>query len=102
MRPTRGLRIAQRLAGAIRLSVDAMRLARAPAARLWDKAPPSRSTQMRWHRYLGERASAIEMLTKLSGPLRCTVGADKAYEARGFVARTRELNVTVHVAQNIE
>jgi transposase len=49
-----------------------------------------------------ERTSAIEMLKGLSGPVRCTVGADKAYDTRGFVAQTRELNVTAHVAQNIE
>lgn len=49
-----------------------------------------------------ERNAAIEMLGKLSGPRRCTLGADKAYDTREFVRQTRELNVTPHVAQNIE
>jgi hypothetical protein len=49
-----------------------------------------------------ERATAIEMLKELSGPVRCTVGADKAYDTRGFVAQARELNVTAHIAQNID
>ena len=49
-----------------------------------------------------ERSAAIEMLQDLSGPVRCTVGADKAYDTRDFVAEVRELNVTPHVAQNVE
>jgi IS5 family transposase len=32
---------------------------------------------------------------------RVTVGADKAYETRGFVKACRELKVTPHVAQNL-
>lgn len=49
-----------------------------------------------------ERNAAIDMLGKLSGSRRCTLGADKAYDTRDFVRQTRELNVTPHVAQNIE
>lgn len=49
-----------------------------------------------------ERNAAIDMLGNLSGPRRCTLGADKAYDTREFVRQTRELNVTPHVAQNIE
>lgn len=49
-----------------------------------------------------ERSAAIEMLQDLSGPVRCTVGADKAYDTRDFVAGIREINMTPHVAQNIE
>jgi transposase len=49
-----------------------------------------------------ERRAAIEMLKDLSGPVRSTVGADKAYDTRDFVAGVRELNATPHVAQNIE
>jgi transposase len=49
-----------------------------------------------------ERSAAIEMLGELSGPRRCTLAADKGYDTREFVRRTRELNVTPHVAQNIE
>jgi transposase len=47
-----------------------------------------------------ERSSALEMLKSLSGPMRCTVGADKAYDTREFVSQARELNVTPHVTQN--
>ena len=49
-----------------------------------------------------ERSAAIEMLEDLSGPVRCTVGADKAYDTRDFVAGVRELHMTPHVAQNVE
>ena len=49
-----------------------------------------------------ERSAAIEMLSELSGPRRCTLAADKGYDTREFVRQTRELNVTPHVAQNIE
>src|SRR5262249_54006001 len=48
-----------------------------------------------------ERATALQMLDGLTGR-RCTVGADKAYDTRGFVAQARELNITPHVAKNIE
>ena len=49
-----------------------------------------------------ERSAAIDMLGKLCGPRRCTLAADKGYDTREFVRQTRELNVTPHVAQNIE
>jgi transposase len=49
-----------------------------------------------------ERSAAIEMLEGLSGPVRCTVGADKAYDTRDFVAGIRDFNMTPHVAQNID
>jgi transposase len=49
-----------------------------------------------------ERATALQMLEGLRSPRRCTVGADKAYDTREFVAQARELNVTPHVAQNLE
>lgn len=49
-----------------------------------------------------ERSAAIDMLGELSGPKRCTLAADKGYDTREFVRQTRELNVTPHVAQNIE
>ena len=49
-----------------------------------------------------ERSAAIDMLGELSGPRRCTLAADKGYDTREFVRQTRELNVTPHVAQNIE
>jgi transposase len=47
-----------------------------------------------------ERDSAIEMLAERPGTHQITVGADKLYDTQGFVADTRELKVTPHVAQN--
>ena len=47
-----------------------------------------------------ERTSAGEMLRALPGTRRLTLGADKAYDTRGFVADVRTCNVTPHVAQN--
>lgn len=48
-----------------------------------------------------ERDSAIGMLFKLGGQKRITLGADKGYDTKDFVASCRQLNVTPHVAQNI-
>lgn len=43
---------------------------------------------------------ALEMLGRsVRGTHRVTVGADRAYDQRGFVRGARELNVTPHVAQ---
>jgi transposase len=47
-----------------------------------------------------ERDTAIAMLRARPGTHRLTVGADKAYDTRGFIQRLRDLNVTPHVAQN--
>ncbi|MFS1525847.1 IS5 family transposase [Microbulbifer sp. 2304DJ12-6] len=47
-----------------------------------------------------EREAAEQMLTELPGSRRKTVGADKGYDTRGFVAACRGANVTPHVAQN--
>ena len=47
-----------------------------------------------------EREAALEMLEEVGGKKRATVGADKAYDTRDFVKRTREMNVTPHVTQN--
>ena len=48
-----------------------------------------------------ERDIAAEMLADVAQPgKRVTVGADKAYDTRGFVKACREVNVTPHVAQN--
>jgi transposase len=47
-----------------------------------------------------ERDAALVMLEQLPGTRRVTVGADKAYDTRGFVEECREMNVTPHVAQN--
>jgi transposase len=46
-----------------------------------------------------ERNVALEMLEDL-GEGRATVGADRAYDTKDFVARCREADVTPHVAQN--
>ena len=48
-----------------------------------------------------ERSAAINILGELSSPRRCTLAADKGYDTLEVVRRTRELNVTPHVAQNI-
>ena len=50
-----------------------------------------------------EREAAMKMLTELvktSTDKRRTVGADKKYDTKGFVANARAINVTPHVAQN--
>jgi hypothetical protein len=48
-----------------------------------------------------ERATAIEMLSRLPATTRRrTIAADKAYDTRGFIADTRALGFTPHVAQN--
>jgi transposase len=47
-----------------------------------------------------EREAAIEMLAELPDAGRITLGADKHYDTREFVAQLRELEVTPHVAQN--
>jgi transposase len=48
-----------------------------------------------------ERDIAAQMLADVASPgKRVTVGADKAYDTKGFVKACRELKVTPHVAQN--
>lgn len=48
-----------------------------------------------------ERDSAAQMLSGAANSgKRVTVGADKAYDTRGFVKACRDINVTPHVAQN--
>ena len=47
-----------------------------------------------------ERDAALVMLEQLPGNHRLTVGADKAYDTKDFVAECRTLKVTPHVAQN--
>jgi transposase len=47
-----------------------------------------------------ERDAAIEQLGKIGRKHRITVGGDKAFDTRGFVASLREIDVTPHVAQN--
>lgn len=47
-----------------------------------------------------EREAAIELLSALPGDYRKTVGADKNFDTKGFVAACRDINVTPHVARN--
>jgi transposase len=47
-----------------------------------------------------ERDAALTMLSNKPVSKQVTLGGDKGYDTRGFVAATRELNVTPHVAQN--
>ena len=47
-----------------------------------------------------ERDAALVMLEQIPGEHRVTVGADKAYDTKDFVAECRNLQVTPHVAQN--
>jgi len=49
-----------------------------------------------------ERDAALVMLERLPGDERVTVGADKAYDTKDFVAECRNLKVTPHVAQNVK
>jgi hypothetical protein len=50
---------------------------------------------------LAERQAAQRMIVRHAPDARrLTLGADKAYDTRDFVADLRQLNVTPHVAQN--
>lgn len=48
----------------------------------------------------GERAAALAMLDTVPGKKPKSIGADKAYDTRDFVADCRERNVMPHVARN--
>ena len=48
----------------------------------------------------GERDAAKDMAAGRPGARRKTIGADKNYDTKGFVAEMRRLGVTPHVAQN--
>jgi hypothetical protein len=47
-----------------------------------------------------EREAAKAMVADLAGAHQKTLGADKVYDAKGFVADMRRIGVTPHVAQN--
>jgi transposase len=47
-----------------------------------------------------ERDAGLVMLEQIPGVQRVTVGADKGYDTRDFVAECRNMKVTAHVAQN--
>lgn len=46
-----------------------------------------------------ERDAAVVMVASIPGDGQVTVGADKGYDTKGFVANVRALNATAHVAQ---
>jgi transposase len=46
-----------------------------------------------------ERDTALDMIEKVPGSRRITVGADKGYDTKDFVTACREMNVTPHVAR---
>jgi transposase len=50
----------------------------------------------------GERAAAVRMVRSLTGAHQKTLGADKGYDTRDFVADIRFAGTTPHVAQNIQ
>ena len=47
-----------------------------------------------------EREAALSMIEAIPGNHSVTVGADKAYDTKGFVEESRKRNATPHVAQN--
>jgi len=47
-----------------------------------------------------ERDAALLMIEQIPAERRVTVGADKGYDTKEFVAECRRMNVTPHVAQN--
>ncbi len=47
-----------------------------------------------------EREAALRMVERREGTHRVTVGADKGYDTREFVAEMRQRNATPHVTQN--
>jgi hypothetical protein len=49
-----------------------------------------------------EREAALTMLKRRKRKSLVTLGADKGYDTRGFIASVRQLGVTPHVAQNVE
>ena len=48
---------------------------------------------------MAERDAALDMLMRIPGSRPLSVGADRGYDTRDFVAECRELNITPHVAQ---
>lgn len=48
-----------------------------------------------------ERDTAVQMIRDMECPHRRTLGADKAYDTKAFVADMRNMNVTPHVTQNV-
>jgi IS5 family transposase len=59
------------------------------------------STELLQANGTAERHAAMLMMEQLPGGRRVTVGADKGYDTKDFVAECRHLQVTPHVAQNV-
>jgi transposase len=49
-----------------------------------------------------ERDAALVMVEQIAGVARVTVGGDKGYDTKDFVAECRHMNVTPHVSQNVK
>jgi len=49
-----------------------------------------------------ERDAALMMIESIPGDHPVTVGADKAYDTKDFVAESRHMNATPHVAQKVK
>lgn len=49
-----------------------------------------------------EWRNALTMLERVAGARRITVGGDKGYDVRGFVKACRQMQITPHIAQNLE
>jgi transposase len=49
-----------------------------------------------------EREAALAMIGAITGQHRITVGTDKAYDAKDFVADLRDLGATPHVTRNVK
>ena len=49
-----------------------------------------------------ERDAALVMMEQIPGTQPVTVGGDKGFDTRGFVEECRDLQVTPHVAQNLQ
>jgi transposase len=47
-----------------------------------------------------ERQAAVNLISRLRGVGRLTLGGDKNYDTEAFIAKCREMRVTPHVAQN--
>ena len=47
-----------------------------------------------------ERQAGVDLLSRLRGVGRITLGGDKNYDTRGFVAKCREMRVAPHVSRN--
>ncbi len=54
---------------------------------------------LRYLKKVSNRDGALEMLGRIPGSRRVSVGADRGYDSRDFVSEFREVNITPHIAQ---